>query len=76
VSNALEISNLKSKAGTFFLWYALARLRTNMKLSYMLLRLMNAFCALEMRLSICFPRRMARVFVMSLPNEWIRLIGL
>jgi hypothetical protein len=47
VSKALEMSNLNSSAGIFLRWYARAKFRTYMKLSWMQRRFINAPWASE-----------------------------
>lgn len=76
VSKALEMSNLKSKAEIFVLSYALAKFLTYIKLSCMHLLFIKALCHTDIMLSMRGDRQMARVFVMSFPNVWIRLLGL
>jgi len=74
-SNALEMSNLKNKLGTFCLCKDLMVCCTKIKLSRMLLPLTKAHCVFATRELRKGANRFATTLVINLAKLWTRLIG-
>jgi hypothetical protein len=70
------MSSFRKSAGILLRWKHLAILRTDRKLSCILLFLMKALCVGEIIVPMCGASLRARVLVMILVKGWMRLIGL
>jgi hypothetical protein len=70
------MSSFMKRAKIFFLWRSLIICCTYKKLLWMQRFLMKALWLMETNLPSSGARRLVSIFVMSLANEWIKLMGL